>query len=93
MRRLFESKEDFVFAAKIKHPGDEYDYSESEFFTDSKTKTKIFHKVCGQYFWQSINCHTVRGNKCGHCNPTKKSNTIEFIKKCHDRHLHLKFNL
>lgn len=70
-----------VLAAK-KH-GDEYDYSRTISFVNSKTNVEIQHRKCGRWFWQSLYCHAVRGDSCPHCDLSHKSNTIEFVEKCH----------
>jgi very-short-patch-repair endonuclease len=75
--------DEFLSDFKLKH-GDKYDYSESKLINAS-TKIKIKCNKCNQIFSQLPTAHA-SGQGCPHCNPFKKLNTEEFIKKAKTKH-------
>lgn len=75
--------DEFLNDFKLIH-GNKYDYSEST-FVNTRTKIDIKCNKCNQIFSQLPYAHS-EGQRCSHCNPSKKSNTEEFIKKAKAKH-------
>lgn len=70
--------EEFTNRSKIKH-GNQYDYSLVE-YKNNRTKVKIFHKKCEQYFEQIPYDH-MDGRGCTLCFTNKRKSLDEFIEK------------